>query len=88
MSLAEEIVGKIVLKLFSEAAKGSIYAIVAEALKGPYLSKSRSLSDEDITRIARIIAEVSKTTSPQQTIDEAKLRQIIQREIQEALRQK
>ena len=82
----EQLIGKIVVKLFTETAKGGIYAVVAEAMRGFTPGKAKSLSDEDIRNIARIVAEVSKATA--QPVDEARLREIIRSEIQRALASK
>lgn len=82
----EQLIGKIVVKLFTETAKGGIYAAVAEAMRGITPGKAKSLSDEDIRNIARIVAEVSKATA--QPVDEARLREIIRSELQRALASK
>jgi ClpP class serine protease len=79
----EQLIGKIVVKLFTETAKGGIYAAVAEAMRGLTPGRGKSLSEEDIRKIARIIAEVSRGTA--QPVDEAKLREIIRSELQRAL---
>jgi ribosomal protein S13 len=83
--VVEQLIGKIVMKLASEAGKGAIYAAVAEAIRGFPSSKARTLSEEEIKTIARAIAEISRSSA--QPIDEAKLREIIRSELQRALRQ-
>ncbi len=82
----EQLIGKIVVKVFTETAKGGIYAAVAEAMRGFSPGKAKSLSDEDIRNIARIVAEVSRATN--QPVDEARLREIIRSELQRALASK
>uniref|UniRef100_A0A7C1P149 Uncharacterized protein n=1 Tax=Thermofilum pendens TaxID=2269 RepID=A0A7C1P149_THEPE len=81
----ELLIGKIVMKLVSEAGKGAIYAAVADAVRGFPSSKARTISDEEVRTIAKALAEVLRSSA--QPIDEAKLREIIRSELQKTLRQ-
>jgi len=83
--IVERLIGKVIIKLVSEAGRGTIYAVVADALRGLPSSQRRALSDEEIRIIARTIAEVLKSSA--QPVDEAKLREIIRSELQRTLRQ-